>query len=59
MNWTLALPEIVLAVIGLAVLIIGVLQKRDAVTICTMLTIGGFVIAFVLVLAGGDRKSVV
>ena len=54
MNWTLALPEIVLAVIGLAVLIIGVLQKRDAVTICTMLTIGGFVVAFMLVLNGGQ-----
>jgi len=54
MNWTLALPEIVLAVIGLAVLIIGVLQKRDAVTICTMLTIGGFVVAFMMVLTGGQ-----
>ncbi len=54
MNWTLALPEIVLAVIGLAILIIGVLLKRDAVTTCTMLTIGGFVVAFMLVLNGGQ-----
>ena len=57
MNWTLALPEIVLAVIGLAILIIGVLRKRDAVTVCTMLTIGGFLIAFMLVLTGGKGSA--
>jgi NADH-quinone oxidoreductase subunit N len=47
-----ALPEIVLAVIGLGILIFGVLRKQDAVLLCTMLTIGGFLIAFVLVLTG-------
>ncbi len=52
MNWTIALPEIVLAVIGLAILIIGVLRKQDAVTLCTMLTIGGFVVAGMLVVGG-------
>ena len=57
MNWTLALPEIVLAVIGLAILIIGVLRKQDAVTVCTMLTIGGFLIAFMLVLTGGKGSG--
>ena len=51
-NWMIALPEIVLAVIGLAILIIGVLRKHDAVLVCTMLAIGGFVIAGLLVLNG-------
>jgi NADH-quinone oxidoreductase subunit N len=57
MNWTLALPEIVLAVIGLAILIIGVLRKQDAVTVCTMLAIGGFLVAFMLVLGGGKGSG--
>ena len=52
MNWTIALPEMVLAVIGLAILIFGVLRKQDAVLMCTMLTIGGFLIAAMLVLTG-------
>ena len=52
MNWTIALPEIVLAVIGLAILIIGVLRKQDAVTTCTMLSIGGFLIAGIMVVSG-------
>ena len=29
MNWTLALPEIVLACIGMAILVFGVLRKQD------------------------------
>ena len=44
-NWMIALPEIVLAVTGLAILIIGVLRKQDAVLVCTMLAIGGFLVA--------------
>ncbi len=51
-NWMIALPEIVLAVTGLAILIIGVLRKQDAVLVCTMLAIGGFLIAGLLVLNG-------
>jgi NADH-quinone oxidoreductase subunit N len=54
MNWTLALPEIVLAVIGLAILVFGVLRKQDNVLLCTMLAIGGFLVAGVLVLNGGQ-----
>jgi NADH-quinone oxidoreductase subunit N len=50
MNWTLALPEIVLSVIGLAILVFGVLRKQDSTFPCTMLTIGGFLIAAVLIL---------
>jgi NADH-quinone oxidoreductase subunit N len=50
MNWTLALPEIVLSVIGLAILIFGVLRKQDSTFLCTMFSIGGFMIAGLLVL---------
>ena len=45
MNWTLALPEIVLACIGMATLVFGVLRKQDSTLLCTMFTIGGFLIA--------------
>ena len=50
MNWTLALPEIVLAAIGMATLIFGVLRKQDSTSPCTMFVIGGFLIAGLLVL---------
>ena len=50
MNWMLALPEIVLACIGMAILIFGVLRKQDSSLLATMFTIGGFLIAGILVL---------
>jgi NADH:ubiquinone oxidoreductase subunit 2 (subunit N) len=51
MNWTLALPEIVLAVVGMATLVFGVLRKQpDPTLMCTMFTIGGFLLAGLLVL---------
>ncbi|MBV9251044.1 MAG: NADH-quinone oxidoreductase subunit NuoN [Acetobacteraceae bacterium] len=50
MNWTVALPEIVLAVIGMAILIFGVLRKQESTLLCTMFTLGGFLIAGLLVL---------
>jgi NADH-quinone oxidoreductase subunit N len=50
MNWTVALPEIVLACVGLAILIFGVLRKQDSTLPCTMFTLGGFLIAGLLVL---------
>ena len=50
MNWTLALPEIVLACVGMATLIFGVLRKQDSTTLATMFTIGGYLIAALLVL---------
>ena len=50
MNWTLALPEIVLACIGMAILLFGVLRKQDSTLLATMFTIGGFLIAGLLVL---------
>jgi NADH-quinone oxidoreductase subunit N len=49
MNWTIALPEIVLSVIGMAVLVFGVLRKQDSTLACTMLTLGAFLIAGILV----------
>ncbi len=52
MNWTLALPEIVLSISGMAILLIGVLQKRDSFFICSMLTIGAFLVVALMIVAG-------
>ncbi len=51
MNWTLAAPELVLSVCGFAILVFGVLRREDSTLICTMLTIGAFLIAAALVLS--------
>jgi NADH-quinone oxidoreductase subunit N len=48
MNWSLALPEIVLACCGMAILIFGVLRKQDSALLCTMLTLGSFLITGVI-----------
>jgi NADH-quinone oxidoreductase subunit N len=50
MNMIAALPEMILAAAGLLILVIGVLQKQDATQLCTMLVLGAFGIAFMLVL---------
>ncbi len=52
MNWTTALPELVLACCGMAILLFGVLQKRDTFQLSSMLTIGAFLVAAMLVIAG-------
>ncbi len=52
MNWTLALPEIVLACTGMGILVFGVLRRGESFTTCSMLTVGGFLLAAVLVIAG-------
>jgi NADH-quinone oxidoreductase subunit N len=49
MNWSLALPEIFLAIAAMAILIFGVMQKRDSAVLCTMLTLGAMGIGAVLV----------
>jgi len=50
MNWTLALPEIVLSVCGLLILTFGVLQKRREPSLsCTILVLLSFLAAAVLV----------
>jgi NADH-quinone oxidoreductase subunit N len=52
MNWTLALPEIVLACSGMGILLFGVLQKRESFHLCSELTVGAFVLAAGLVVTG-------
>jgi NADH-quinone oxidoreductase subunit N len=50
MNWSLALPEIVLACLGMAILIFGVLRAREDASLPTMFTIGSFVIVAMLIM---------
>ena len=50
MNWILGLPELVLALSGLAILLVGVLQNRDTTLLCTMLCIAALVVVGALVL---------
>ncbi len=54
MNWTLALPEVVLACLGMAILVAGVLHKRDSFFLSSMATIGAFLLAGVLVIGGNN-----
>ncbi|HLY88349.1 MAG TPA: NADH-quinone oxidoreductase subunit NuoN [Acetobacteraceae bacterium] len=54
MNWTVALPEIVLSIVAMAVLIFGVLRKEDSFLLSSMFALGGFLLAALLVLTG-DR----
>jgi NADH-quinone oxidoreductase subunit N len=49
MNWMLALPEIVLACFGMAILIFGVVRKHDSTLPATMFTLGAFLITGFLV----------
>ena len=49
MNWSLALPEIVLAICALAILIAGVMQRRDTTLLCTMGAIAACLVTAVLV----------
>ncbi len=53
MNWTLALPEIALSLCAMAILIYGVMQRRDPTFACTMASLGALVLAGVLVLGAG------
>ena len=49
MNWALALPEIVLAVVGMAILMFGVLRRDDSFFLSSMFALGGFLLAALLV----------
>jgi NADH-quinone oxidoreductase subunit N len=51
-NWTVAVPEVALACCGMAILMFGVLQKRDTFQQCSMLVVGAFLVAAMLVIAG-------
>jgi len=57
MNWTLALPELVLALAGLAILGVGVLPKRNTFFACAMAAVGAFLLAAVLVLGTPDGSG--
>ncbi len=50
MSWTLAMPEIVLAVSGLVILAVGVLPKRDTFFPTSMAVVGALLLTAVLVL---------
>jgi len=54
MNWTLVLPELVLALAGLAILVVGVMPRRDMTFPCTMLVLGAFLVSGMLVVAQPD-----
>src|ERR1700759_3338335 len=49
MDLSLALPEIVLSCVGLAILVFGVLRKQDTTLLCTMFALAGFLVAGLLV----------
>ena len=51
MNWTLALPEIVLACLGMAILVFGVLRKDDGTQLATMFAVGALLVAGMLTLS--------
>ena len=52
MNWTLAVPEIVLALVAMAILVFGVLWKGAHVNLaCVMLSLGGLLLTAVLVMS--------
>ncbi len=54
-DWTLALPEIVLSICGLLILLFGVVQKRgNPSAACTVLTLASFGLAAVLVVLAPD-----
>ncbi len=51
MNWQLAVPELVLALCGLAILVLGVLRKQDSSLLCSMLCLGAFLLTAVLAIS--------
>src|SRR6185437_2237137 len=53
MNWVLALPEIVLSLVAMAILIFGVLRQDDSFFLSSMFALGGFLLAALLVLTTG------
>jgi NADH-quinone oxidoreductase subunit N len=57
MNWSLAVPELVMALSALAILLIGVFQKRDATLICTMIALGVMAITAVLVFSTASGSA--
>jgi NADH-quinone oxidoreductase subunit N len=57
MNWTLALPEIVLAGAGLLILLGGVIPKKETFFPVSMAVIGALIITAALVLGQGEGTA--
>jgi NADH-quinone oxidoreductase subunit N len=57
MNWTLALPEIVLAGCGLLILLVGVLQRKEPFFPVAMAVVGALLIAAILVLGQAEGTA--
>ena len=57
MSWTLAAPEIVLAVCAMAVLLYGVMQKKEAAFVSSMLALGALLVTAVIVLATPEGSA--
>ncbi|WP_456305727.1 NADH-quinone oxidoreductase subunit NuoN [Falsiroseomonas oryziterrae] len=57
MNWTLALPEIVLGVSGLLILLGGVIPKKETFFPVSMAVVGALVVTAVLVLGQGEGTA--
>jgi NADH-quinone oxidoreductase subunit N len=57
MNYLAALPEMVLAGSGLAILVFGVLQKKESFVTCTALVLAAFAVAAFLVLRTPDTVA--
>ena len=57
MNWSLALPEIVLSLCAMAILIFGVLRKPDPAFLCTMLALGALMLAGVLAVSAPQGSA--
>jgi len=51
MNWTLALPEIALALSAMGILLLGVSRKPEPTFMCSMLAVGALLLTAVLVLS--------
>jgi NADH-quinone oxidoreductase subunit N len=51
LNWSLALPEIVLAVCGMAILLVGAFRGEGSTLLCSALTMGAFLLTAMLVIA--------
>jgi NADH-quinone oxidoreductase subunit N len=54
MNWAIALPEIVLALVAMAILIFGVLRREDSFLLASMFGLGGMLLAALLVVSGAQ-----
>ena len=54
MNWTVVIPELVLACCAMAVLIVGVLMRGHSFFVCSMLMVGAILLTAILVVGGTE-----